>query len=75
MTSVVLANSQVTVPFTEKVLPSVVSPASDRVLPLVVMAVYLGTPVGVALLTVMADLPVTETYWAPSSGVKVQWAS
>ena len=31
------------------VLPAVVKPASASVLPLVVIAVYLGTPVGVAL--------------------------
>lgn len=54
------ASTHWTVPGTLKVPPSAVRPASSRVLPLAVMAVYLGAPVGVALFTVMVTVPVVS---------------
>lgn len=52
VTSVSPGSTQATVPLVSKVPPSVVSPASARVLPLAEMAVCLGAPVGVALVMV-----------------------
>ena len=52
LTSVVSSSAHFTVPAVENVLPYAVSPASDRVLPLSVIAVYLGLPFTSALFMV-----------------------
>ena len=60
VTAVSVPRAQATVPVVLKVPPSVVSPASARVLPLAEIAVYLGAPVGVALLMVTTTVAVAS---------------
>ena len=69
LTSVVSSSAHFTVPAVENVLPYAVSPASDRVLPLSVIAVYLGLPFTSALFMVTLMSVSEAAYTSVSSGV------